>query len=344
MKKIINKILRRNTEPLSNRITTETVAEHRERILAGGRRFKYPIQYAKHKLVINAIIISIVALVLVTIIGWYFIYIAQGHGEFVYSVTKVLPVPIANVDGRMAKYSDYLMEYRGFIYYYENKEQLDINSEDGKRQLDYLKRQTLDGVIADTFARKLADEMDISISDEELEASLSSQRKVGNSEISAQTYDTSALKYFDWTSSEYRHLLANRLLRQKVAYALDDAALSTINEVYSKIEANKTINFSELANSIEVISGEKPTYGASGWVPMTNKDGGLADVASKLTKGQVSSIVQSNDGSGYYVTRLIESSSNQVSYEYIKVALSVFDKSLQSIKDQGKVQEYVDVD
>ena len=40
-----------------SRITNETVAEHRERILAGGRRFKYPVQYARHRLVINTIII-----------------------------------------------------------------------------------------------------------------------------------------------------------------------------------------------------------------------------------------------------------------------------------------------
>ena len=31
------------------RITNETVAEHREQIIAGGRKFKYPIQYARHR-------------------------------------------------------------------------------------------------------------------------------------------------------------------------------------------------------------------------------------------------------------------------------------------------------
>lgn len=57
MKKLLKRITKRsNPEPLPNRITTETVAQHREQILAGGRRFKYPIQYARHKLVINAIL------------------------------------------------------------------------------------------------------------------------------------------------------------------------------------------------------------------------------------------------------------------------------------------------
>ncbi len=34
-------------------ITNETVSEYRERILAGGRKFKYPVQYARHRLVIK---------------------------------------------------------------------------------------------------------------------------------------------------------------------------------------------------------------------------------------------------------------------------------------------------
>ena len=48
----------------------ETVAEHRERILAGGRKFKYPVQYARHRLVINAILVTLAALVLLAVIGW----------------------------------------------------------------------------------------------------------------------------------------------------------------------------------------------------------------------------------------------------------------------------------
>ena len=49
MKKLINKIRKRtdSDEESSSRITADTVAEHREKILAGGRKFKYPIQYTQ---------------------------------------------------------------------------------------------------------------------------------------------------------------------------------------------------------------------------------------------------------------------------------------------------------
>ena len=39
----------------------EKVEERREEVLTRGRKFKYPLQYAKHKLVINTIIIAVVA-------------------------------------------------------------------------------------------------------------------------------------------------------------------------------------------------------------------------------------------------------------------------------------------
>ena len=75
MKKLLNKLPRpgksKSTENDSARITTETIAEHRERILAGGRRFKYPVQYARHKLVFNAIIITVATLLVLIGVGYW---------------------------------------------------------------------------------------------------------------------------------------------------------------------------------------------------------------------------------------------------------------------------------
>ena len=57
MKNIKLKRNKKQKASSAGRITNETIAEHRERILAGGRKFKYPIQYNKHKLIINTMII-----------------------------------------------------------------------------------------------------------------------------------------------------------------------------------------------------------------------------------------------------------------------------------------------
>ena len=95
MKKLPFKKRKEAQKTAPSRITNETVAEHRERILAGGRRFKYPMQYARHKLVFNTIIVTLVTLVLLAVVGWWQLYIVQNSSSFFYRVTRVLPLSAA---------------------------------------------------------------------------------------------------------------------------------------------------------------------------------------------------------------------------------------------------------
>ncbi|HET6622669.1 MAG TPA: hypothetical protein VFG56_01915, partial [Candidatus Saccharimonadales bacterium] len=123
------------------RITNDTVSKHRERILAGGRRFKYPIQYAKHKLIINSIIITVVALIVMALLIWHQLYVAQNTSKFIYRVTQLIPLPVASVDGQPVRYSDYLRDLRADIYSSKNLNQIDLSA--GDQQINYLKRQEL---------------------------------------------------------------------------------------------------------------------------------------------------------------------------------------------------------
>ncbi len=43
----------------SDAITQKNIEESREEILAKGKKFKYPFQYAKHRLMINTILIGL---------------------------------------------------------------------------------------------------------------------------------------------------------------------------------------------------------------------------------------------------------------------------------------------
>jgi hypothetical protein len=336
-------LLRRNDLPLPTRITSETVIQHREHILAGGRRFKYPMQYARYKLVINAIAISIGALIIVLVIGWWQLYPAQNTSEFMYRITKVIPVPVAVVDGQLVLYSDYLMKYRSSVNYLEQKEQLSLKTDDGKRQVEYVKQQSMRDAIADAYALKLSKNLGISVSDSELEGFLKEQRNSSDGEISQQTYDAVILDYYGWSPDEYRHVTESKLLRQKVAYALDKAALSVIDSISGTLKNDPKTDFKNLATTISSQAGNKAVYSASGWVPKTNQDGGLATEASKLTKLQVSSAIKSTVGDGYYFLRLLDINDTQVNYEYIQVPLTVFENDLNNILDSNKVQKYISV-
>ena len=147
---------KKQTPEPPSRITNETVAEHREQILAGGRKFKYPVQYVRHKLVINAVLITLGTILLLGLIGWWQLYPMQNTSAFMYRVTRVLPLPVANVNGEAVLYSDYLVQYRLSEYYLSKYGEVKLDSQDGKRQLDYFKRQSMDKAIAVAYARQVA--------------------------------------------------------------------------------------------------------------------------------------------------------------------------------------------
>ncbi len=343
MKKLLHKFRKPKVIVPPSRITSDTVAEHRERILAGGRRFKYPIQYARHKLVFNAIFISLVALIIILTVSWWQLYPSQNTSEFMYRITKVLPLPVATVDGQPVLYSDYLMKYLSSVHYLEQKEQVSLKTDDGKRQIEYIKQQSMQDAIADAYALKLSKDLKITVSDSELEGFLKDQRQSSDGEISEQTYDAVILDYYGWSPDEYRHVTSEKLLRQKVAYAIDKGALTASNSITATLKKAASADFKSIVATFKANTDVKVTYGASGLVPKSNQDGGLAIEASKLKIGQISSVIKSTMGDGYYFVRLLSVNDTQVNYEYIKVSLTEFTKSLNVIIDSGKVQKYISI-
>lgn len=335
MKKAFNKLRRTKQPEQAGRITTDTLAEHRERILAGGRRFKYPVQYQRHKLVFNAIMIGIAAIILLIILFIWQLYGAQNTSDFMYRVTRVIPTPVAVVDGQQVRYSDYLMKYRSSVHYLVEKERLNLSSEDGKRQSDYVKNEAMDDAIADAYAVKLAKDLNISVSDVELEEFLKLQRLSPDGEVSEATYEAVILDYYGWSPDEYREAMKSKLLRQKVAFAVDETAKATSETVSTRIKAGQT-DMRALADSLNAEKPGSVTYGSLGWLPKSNQDGGITAAAVNLQKGQVSGAIKSSTGDGYYFVKVIDVNETQVNYEYIQVSLSTLNTDLRNALDSDK--------
>ncbi len=340
---IKNKLQLKKEQPIS-RITNETVAEHRERILAGGRKFKYPHQYVRHRLVINAVIITVVALILIAAIGWWQLYPAQNTSDFMYRVTRVIPVPVAVIDGKQVRYSDYLMRYRSQQLWLQTQGQLGQKPEDNKRQLDYVKRDILSVLESDVYAAKRAKQLNISVSDQDVQSVIDEQRNTVTGRISQEVYDDSTRHLLGISPDEYRHILKQSLLRQKVGFAVDTAAKKRADQVTAALDAQEKGKKSLTAIVDEFKKkGISLEFGASGLVPKNNRDGGLSKVAVGLADGAVSGIVQSTNGDGYYFVQKVSSDSRQVSYQYIKIPLTTFDAEMKKLADTGKINEYISV-
>lgn len=337
-KKILKKSNTQETQVA--KITNTTLEEQRKEILNKGKKFKYPVQYSKNRLVGNALIIALVILITGSGLLWYQLYQAQNTGEFIYRFTTVIPFPVANVDGENALYRDYLMEYRANMQI-ANAKKDEIESANNVKALSVLnKNKAMKNAIANAYAQKKAREMGISVSEKEIDEAFDAQRKTQNTELTESALYKIAADNYGLSPSEYRRMFIELpLLRRKVTAEIDKNAANTRDEVVKYLNDNSN-DFSKAAEQF----GDKIEYNKPGKVRKTNIDGGRSKVASQLNVGEVSKPFISNAGDGYYIVKLIEKSDNEISYESIKIKFTEFSSQLEKLEKEGKVKKYIKVD
>ena len=337
-KKILKKSNTQETQVA--KITNTTLEEQRKEILNKGKKFKYPVQYSKNRLVGNALIIALVILITGSGLLWYQLYKAQNTGEFIYRFTTVIPFPVANVDGENALYRDYLMEYRANMQI-ANAKKDEIESANNVKALSVLnKNKAMKNAIANAYAQKKAREMGISVSEKEIDEAFDAQRKTQNTELTESALYKIAADNYGLSPSEYRRMFIELpLLRRKVTAEIDKNAAKTRDEVVKYLNDNSN-DFSKAAEQF----GDKIEYNKPGKVRKTNIDGGRSKVASQLNVGEVSKPFISNAGDGYYIVKLIEKSDNEISYESIKIKFTEFNSQLEKLEKEGKVKKYIKVD
>lgn len=330
---------KKRPQELPARITNETVAEHREQILAGGRRFKYPVQYARHKLVRNASIIVAVTVLLLTALAFQQLYLAQNSGDFMYRVTQLLPVPVATIANEPVRYSDYLMQYRASEHWLRKYDEIKLDTPDGQRQLAGIKRQALNLAEANAYTAKLAREQSITVTDKEVNDEVVRKRDTSNGQISQETYDTSTMMLYGWSPDDYKAAIRASLLRAKVAFAIDDTAKAQVDKATALVAAGKDLQTiaSELGGGIAVQS--------PGLVLNTSSFNGLsvADVA-KLQPGTVSGVLKSSTDDGYYFVKVIQKTDTQVNFEFIHIPLTVLNTRIADLKKSNQIHEFIKVD
>lgn len=317
----------------------EKVEERREEVLAHGRKFKYPLQYAKHKLMINTIIVALIALVLMVVTGWAMLYKLQDTGDMIYRVTQVIPVPVAEVDGAKVRYSDYLMIYRSNLMTAEQQGGQLGNSEDDEAVRQNYKKAALYSAVEYTYAVKLGEERGIVVSDTEVDKAFDEHRKVGGVERSEEGFLKILRDNFGMSKAEYRRMIYLTLMRAKVAQAVDETALTQAAEVERLLKENDN-DLRKTADSIEGVDYEE----TGRLVDNMNVDGGRSTVAMTLEAGQVSERFLSSNGDGYYYVKLVDKTSSEVNYGSLKIVFSEFDKMVANLYATDKVEAYIDLD
>ncbi len=318
----------------------EQLEERREKVLAKGRKFKYPLQYARHKLVFNTILIALLAIILVVVAGWLMLYKTQTASDVLYRVTQVLPVSVANVDGKEVKYSDYLMIYRSSLQTIEQQSGKLGDDADANAVRNEYKRNSLDNAEEYAYAMKLAEEKGIMVSDEEIAEEFNKHLNMGGVERGEESFLKILNDNFGMTKSEYERMLMMSLTKYKVMVEIDDDAKKVDSKV-QKLLKEKEGDMRAVAEEL----GEAVQYEETGGlVDNKNIDGGRSTVAQTLEPGKISERFISTSGDGYYYVKLISKTDAQVNYVSIKIPFTKFDEEMKNLRDNGGITEYITIE
>ena len=278
----------------------EKVEERREEVLAKGRKFKYPLQWTRHRVIISTILIALVVFAVIVTGGWLALYRIGMTDDLLFNVTKVLPLPVASVDGEDVRFSDYLMLYRSSMISIERQSggQIDESSYDTLRN-EY-KRTALTEAEKYTYAIKLAREQNITVSNEEISKEFTRHLSIGGAERSEEGFIKIIKDNFGLDKSEYERMLYLSLIKSKVEQAIDKTASATAAQVESLLASNGN-DYQAVAEQL----GDAIIYEETGGlVDNKNIDGGRASEATRLEPGQSSGKFISTNGDGYYFVKL----------------------------------------
>lgn len=315
----------------------EKVEERREEVLSKGRKFKYPLQWTRHRVVINAILISTVVIAMVVVGVWLALYKLNMTDELLFRITKIVPVPVATVDSENVPFSDYLMLYRSSMTSIERQSgsQFDESSLDQLR-IEY-KKSALSEAEKYTYAAKLARESGITVSNEEVETEFNRHLNIGGVERSEESFVKIIEDNFSLNKSEYERMLYLSLLKSKVEMDID----TTANEIAKEVEKLLAENGNDYKAVAEAL-GDKISYQETGGlVDSKNIDGGRATEAMKLEPGESSGKFISINGDGYYFVKLISKNASEVNFVSIRVPFTEFNKKFDQLQTDGLVTEYI---
>ena len=317
----------------------EKVDERREEVLAKGRKFKYPLQWTKHRIVVNTILISMIMVALIVVGGWLALYRLGMTDDLLFRVTKLIPVPVASVDGQDALFSDYIMLYRSSMTSIERQSgsQFDQSSlEDLKQKY---KRAALSDTESYTYAIKLAKELGISVSDEEVSKEFDRHLKIGGIDRSEDAFMKIVEDNFGLDKGEYERMLYLSLVKSNVEIKIDERA----NKIAEKVEALLKSNGDDFKAVADEMGEEIIYEETGGLVDSRNIDGGRATEAFKLEPGQSSGKFISMNGDGYYFVKLIKKTDSQVNFASIRIPFTEFQKRFDALRAENKIHEYIEL-
>lgn len=324
-------------------ITSETIGEHREQVLSGARKYIYPLQHSKHRIVVvtsTIIVFTILAFLVYCTAALYRLY---QYNTFLYRVTQVVPFPIARTGGTYVNYENYLFELRHYIHYYQNKQQ---NLFGGEQQINTYRKQALSDVINNAYVKILADKNKVKVSDKEVDAQITAVRNQNRLGSNDKVFADVLRDYWGWSINDFKRSLKEQMLATKVAARLDTATDTKAHAVLGQLLNGADFNqwAKDASNAADAGNGGDYGFGISRTNPNVPPE--VIDQLFKLKPGILSDVILASRTdvsrpNTLEIVRVNASDGTTVSAQHISFNLQDISVYIDQLKKQQPVKSYV---
>ncbi len=335
-------------EPLSlenvPRITTESIAEHREEVLSGARKYIYPLQHSKHRIVVITSIISVIAILAFAVYCGLALYKFYQYNTFLYRVTQVVPLPIARTGSTFIDYENYLFELRRYVHYYQTQQR---NLFGGEAQVNNYRKQALEKVISNTYVKQLAKKHNVNVSDREVDQRLVIVREQNRLGANNKVFADVLRDYWGWSVADFKRDLKDYMLAEKLEALLDKEAQAKAKAVLDQLQTGA--DFTVVAKQLSEDSTTRDNGGDYGFaVTKTNPNvpPEVVDQLFKIKPGEHSGILVAsrldvNRPDTLEIVKVNTNDGNAVTAQHISINLKDVSIYVNDLKKQQPVRTYV---
>lgn len=324
------------------RITNETVAARREEVLSSARKFIYPLEAPRHRVIKASIAILITA-----VVGFFAycsleLYRFQSTSNFIYGVTQVVPFPAAIVGTQPVSYNDYLFELRHYMHYYETQQHADFTTKTGKQQLAIFKQRSLEQAIQNAYVAHLAAENDVSVSGVDIDSAVALVRSQNRLGASDRVFQSVLSEFWGWSVDDFRRELRQELLAQKVVDKLDTKTHDRANQTLVRLQQGT--DFAELAKEVSDDPSTKGNGGDYG-ILIDRSNAQIApqvvDALYKLQPGQYSGII--NTGFSLEIVKVTQVQGTHIHASHISLTFSPISDYTKPLEESMKARRLIRV-
>ncbi|HXY18218.1 MAG TPA: peptidylprolyl isomerase [Candidatus Nitrosopolaris sp.] len=319
-------------------ITSESIAKHREQVLSGARKYIYPLQHSKHRIIIVTVSIvaaAVIGLLTYCSIGLYRLY---QYNTFIYRITQVVPFPIAKVGSHYVDYENYLFELRHYVHYYQSQLQLDFSGE-GKQQLISFRQQALNDAINGAYIKILAAQNHVSVSGKEVNDRITEVREQNRLGDNNKVFDDVLRNYWGWSENDFKRALKDEILSEKVVAKLDTATTARAAAALAQLKAGGDFQAlaKQVSDALDKASGGDYGFGITKSNP--NVPPQVVEVLFQLKAGQTSGVIDA--GQTLEIVQVVNTDGTTVTARHISFNLQDISVFIKPLKTKYPTHTYV---